>query len=91
MYILCIIFSPEMRNGNPPQLPHFTGRERGVVSHADVLRGSSRVSGAGTREEPLRTSAWEARGEDLCICLAFLPYRVNALYLVRFTQLSVLL
>ena len=63
----------------------------GVVSHADVLRSSSRVSGAGTRDEPLTTSAWEARGEDLCICLAFLPYRVNALYLVRFTKLSVLL
>ena len=29
-----------------------------VAFHADVLRGSSRV--AGTREEPLRTSAWEA-------------------------------
>ena len=30
--------------------------------YADVLRGSSRVpdSGAGMREEPLRTSAWEA-------------------------------
>ena len=36
-----------------------------VASHADVLnRGSSRVPGprgAGTRDEPLRTSAWEAR------------------------------
>ena len=31
-----------------------------VASHADVVRGSSRVSGAGTRDEPLRTSAWEA-------------------------------
>ena len=35
-----------------------------IASHADVLRGSSRVSalliGAGTRDEPLRTSAWEA-------------------------------
>ena len=29
-------------------------------SHADVLRGSSRVRGTGTRDEPLRTSAWEA-------------------------------
>ena len=29
-----------------------------VAFHADVLRGSSRV--AGTREEPLRTSVWEA-------------------------------
>ena len=45
---------------------------RHVASHADVLRGSSRVPappmsehlskvrGAGTRDEPLRTSAWEA-------------------------------
>ena len=35
-----------------------------LASHADVLRGSSRVpapiSRAGTRDEPLRTSAWEA-------------------------------
>ena len=38
-----------------------------VASHADVLRGSSRVpaprnqvSCEGTRDEPLRTSAWEA-------------------------------
>ena len=33
-----------------------------VASHADVLRGSSSVPQvpAGTRDEPLRTSAWEA-------------------------------
>ena len=33
-----------------------------LASHAEVLRGSSRVpvSGAGTRDEPLRTSSWEA-------------------------------
>ena len=31
-----------------------------VASHADVFRGSSRVRGAGTRDEPLRTSACEA-------------------------------
>ena len=34
-----------------------------LASYADVLRGSSRVPaprGAGTRDEPLRTSAWEA-------------------------------
>ena len=30
-----------------------------IASHADVLRGSSRVP-AGMRDEPLRTSAWEA-------------------------------
>ena len=30
-----------------------------VASHADVLRGSSCVP-AGTRDEPLRTSAWGA-------------------------------
>ena len=34
-----------------------------LASHEDVLRGSSRVPapdvpGAGTRDEPLRTSAW---------------------------------
>ena len=33
----------------------------GVASHADVLSGSVRVPGAGTRDEPLRTSAWEAK------------------------------
>ena len=36
-----------------------------VASHADVLRGSSRVPdptrGTGTRDEPLITSSWEAR------------------------------
>ena len=35
----------------------------GLASHADVLRGSSRVPaprGAGRRDEPLRASAWEA-------------------------------
>ena len=32
---------------------------RYVASHSNVLRGSSRVP-AGTRDEPLRTSAWEA-------------------------------
>ena len=31
-----------------------------IASHADVLRVSSRVRHAGTRDEPLRTSAWEA-------------------------------
>ena len=36
-----------------------------VASHADVIRGSSRVPAplgtqSGTRDEPLRTSAWEA-------------------------------
>ena len=34
-----------------------------LASHADVLRGSSRVPaprGAGTRDEPPRKSAWEA-------------------------------
>ena len=29
-----------------------------IGSHADVLRGSPRVSGAGTRDEPLRKSSW---------------------------------
>ena len=36
-----------------------------VASHADVIRGSSRVPApqgtqSGTRDEPLRMSAWEA-------------------------------
>ena len=31
-----------------------------TASHADVLRGSSRVPAPRTRDEPLRTSAWEA-------------------------------
>ena len=31
-----------------------------VVFHADVLRGSSRLPAPRTRDEPLRTSAWEA-------------------------------
>ena len=44
-----------------------------VASHADVLRGSSRVPAArtGMRDEPLRTSAWEATcnvDETVCGC-----------------------
>ena len=31
-----------------------------LASYADVLTGSSRNHGAGTRDEPLRMSAWEA-------------------------------
>ena len=33
-----------------------------LASHADVVRGSSRVPGAETRDEPLTTSEWEATG-----------------------------
>ena len=33
-----------------------------VASPADILRGASRVP-AGTREAPLRTSAWEAKND----------------------------
>ena len=40
-----------------------------LPSHADILRGfvtrSCPTSGAGTRDEPLRTSAWEARDAPL--------------------------
>ena len=44
-----------------------------VASHADVLRGSSRVPAArtGMRDEPLRTSAGEATcnvDETVCGC-----------------------
>ena len=47
----------------------FTDSKARVASQADVLRGSSRVpapltSGSGTRDEPLRTSAWEANYKD---------------------------
>ena len=38
----------------------FRGVEVKLASHADVLRGSSRVP-AGTRNEPLRSSTWEAK------------------------------
>ena len=35
-----------------------------LASHADVLRGSSRVpTPLGTRDEPLKTSEWEASGD----------------------------
>ena len=50
----------------------FTGST--VASHADVLRGSSRVPaprGAGTRDEPLRTSAGEARSTIDCSASLF--------------------
>ena len=35
-----------------------------IASHADVLRGSSRVPAKVTRDEPLRTSAWEAMSQS---------------------------
>ena len=35
-----------------------------VASNANVLRGSSRVRGVGTRDEPLRTFAWEAKDKE---------------------------
>ena len=38
-----------------------------LASHPDVLRGSSRVRGAGTRDEPLRSSAWEANNRPRAI------------------------
>ena len=45
-----------------------------LASHSDVFRGSSRVpSGVGTRDEPLRTSAWEAK--SLQTRLSRLPLR----------------
>ena len=42
-----------------------------LASHADVLRGSSRihvVRRAGTRDETLRMSAWEANALLHCFC-----------------------
>ena len=38
----------------------FFRHARAYSLYAVVLKGSSRVPGAGTRDEPLRTSAWEA-------------------------------
>ena len=42
-----------------------------LTSYADFLRGSPRVpapvSGAGTHDEPLRTSAWETRCFPECL------------------------
>ena len=38
----------------------FSDTHARIASYAVVLKGSSRVPGAGTRDEPLRTSAWEA-------------------------------
>ena len=55
-------------------------------SPTDVLRGSSRVpapvksvSGAVTRDEPLRTSAWEANGVDARICTGARCWEASAL------------
>ena len=42
---------------NPSDCQYYSLRY--VASHSNVLRGSSRVP-AGTRDEPLRKSAWEA-------------------------------
>ena len=50
----------------------FTGST--VASHADVFTGSSRVPaqrGAGARDEPVRTSAGEARSTIDCSALLF--------------------
>ena len=65
-----IILSPQMSlaswttcNNNMP------ASKDALASHADVLRGfvtrSCPTSEAGTRDEPLRTSAWEARDAPL--------------------------
>ena len=56
-----------------------------LASHADVLRGfvtrSCPTSEAGTRDEPLRTSAWEARDAPLAPAyrraLFFTPWMGN--------------
>ena len=48
-----------------------------LASHPDVLRGSSRVRGAGTRDEPLRSSAWEANNRPIRLtqsCTQFKPF-----------------
>ena len=48
-----------------------------LASHPDVLRGSSRVRGAGTRDEPLRSSAWEANNKPIRLtqcCTQFKPF-----------------
>ena len=45
-----------------------------LASHADVHKGSSRVPaprGAGTRDEPLTTSTWEATEAPLFLSLLF--------------------
>ena len=41
-------------------LSQFLPLPKAVASHADILRGLSRVPRAGTHDEPLRTSAREA-------------------------------
>ena len=62
---ICIHIRILMRSAlSADKTPH-TNKE--VASRADVLRGSSRVPAprAGTRDEPLRTSAWEANKEEV--------------------------
>ena len=69
-YIACFFFFVGIRNSEYFSLPFLgTLNENKMLKynrlfvashHADVLKGSSRVRGAGTRDEPLRTSAWEA-------------------------------
>ena len=44
---------------------HLSFEWRDTENHADVLRGSSRVPAPGTRDEPLRMSAWEASINEL--------------------------
>ena len=90
-----VIFHTRLQNRSLKSIPIF------VASHADVLRGSSHVPApqTGTRDEPLRTSAWEASPDSwgdspvfsrVIFVFTFLIQRTQLNYLGAWNRLSLI-
>ena len=90
-----VIFHTRLQNRSLKSIPTF------VASHADVLRGSSHVPApqTGTRDEPLRTSAWEASPDSwgdspvfsrVIFVFTFLIQRTQLNYLGAWNRLSLI-
>ena len=90
-----VIFHTRLQNRSLKSIPIF------VASHEDVLRGSSRVRApqTGTRNEPLRTSSWEAspdsRGDSpvfsrVIFVFTFSIQRTQLNYLGAWNRLSLI-
>ena len=90
-----VIFHTRFQNRSLKSIPIF------VASHADVLRGSSRVPApqTGTRDEPLRTSACEASPDSwgdspvfsrVIFVFAFSIQRTQLIYLGAWNRLGLI-
>ena len=81
-----VIFHTRLQNRSLKSIPTF------VASHADVLRGSSHVPApqTGTRDEPLRTSAWEASPDSWGDSPVFSRVIFVFTFLIQWTQLNYL-